>query len=92
MLAVENFVGEVVYSFCRKGWRNLAVVRRTKQLLPYLLLWKQIPAAFFGLFWLAKTQSSVMGENRLMHLILLIEFAMPSASVRVWLFEPSSWS
>lgn len=25
-----------------------------------------------------------MGENRLMHLILLIEFAMPSASVSVW--------
>lgn len=42
----------------------------------------QIPAALFGLFWLAKTRSSVMGETRLMHLILLIQFAMPSASVR----------
>ena len=52
---------------------------RTASSVP--LLCKQIPAAFFGLFWLAKTQSSVLGENRLMHLILLIQFAMPSASV-----------
>ncbi|CAN0203910.1 unnamed protein product, partial [Scytosiphon promiscuus] len=42
-----------------------------------------IPAALFGLFWLAKSQSSVMGENRLMHLILLVEFAMPSASLMI---------
>lgn len=32
------------------------------------------------MFWLARTYSSVMGENRLMHLVLLIEFAMPSAA------------
>ncbi|CAB1097057.1 unnamed protein product [Ectocarpus sp. CCAP 1310/34] len=39
-----------------------------------------VPAIGFTLFWVARTQSSVMGENRLMHLILLIEFAMPSAA------------
>lgn len=44
--------------------------------------YSQIPGVLYYLFWLAKTYSSVMGEDRLMHLILLIEFAMPSASVR----------
>ncbi|CAM9862901.1 unnamed protein product, partial [Hapterophycus canaliculatus] len=39
-----------------------------------------VPALGFAVFWAAKTQSSVMGENRLMHLVLLIEFAMPSAA------------
>ncbi|CAN0090990.1 unnamed protein product [Scytosiphon promiscuus] len=39
-----------------------------------------VPAVGFAVFWVAKTQSSVMGENRLMHLVLLIEFAMPSAA------------
>lgn len=35
----------------------------------------------FAVFWVTRTHSSVMGENRLMHLVLLIEFAMPSAAV-----------
>ncbi|CAM9547180.1 unnamed protein product [Ectocarpus fasciculatus] len=39
-----------------------------------------VPAIGFTVFWVARTQSSVMGENRLMHLLLLIEFAMPSAA------------
>eukprot|EP00903_Cladosiphon_okamuranus_P007861 g7601.t1 len=39
-----------------------------------------VPAVGFAFFWVARDQSSVMGENRLMHLILLIEFAMPSAA------------
>ncbi|CAB1097058.1 unnamed protein product [Ectocarpus sp. CCAP 1310/34] len=39
-----------------------------------------VPAVGFTLFWVARNQSSVMGENRLMHLILLIELAMPSAA------------
>lgn len=33
--------------------------------------------------WLAKAGSSVAGETRFMHLIVLIEFGMPSASVRM---------
>ena len=37
----------------------------------------------FAIFWVASTQSTIMGDNRLMHLILLIEFAMPSAAVRL---------
>lgn len=41
---------------------------------------KKAPAVGFTVFWLARTYSSVMGENRLMHLVLLIEFAMPSAA------------
>lgn len=45
------------------------------------VLYLQVPAVGFAVFWVAKTQSSVMGENRLMHLVLLIEFAMPSAAV-----------
>ena len=41
---------------------------------------KKVPAVGFTVFWMARTYSSVMGENRLMHLVLLIEFAMPSAA------------
>ncbi|CAM9653554.1 unnamed protein product [Ascophyllum nodosum] len=39
------------------------------------------PAAGFTLFWLASTKSLVLGTNRLMHLVLLIEFAVPSAAM-----------
>ncbi|CAM9997923.1 unnamed protein product [Ectocarpus sp. 6 AP-2014] len=39
-----------------------------------------VPAIGFTVFWVTRTRSSVMGENRLMHLLLLIEFAMPSAA------------
>ncbi|CAN0061980.1 unnamed protein product, partial [Hapterophycus canaliculatus] len=38
------------------------------------------PAVGFAVFWVARNRSSIMGENRLMHLILLIELAMPSAA------------
>eukprot|EP00752_Nemacystus_decipiens_P016502 g14751.t1 len=60
--------------------------RRSRFVMGALLIFLRlimIPAVFFGLFWLAKTQSSVMGESRLMHLVLLIEFAMPSASLMI---------
>ncbi|CAM9295689.1 unnamed protein product [Pylaiella littoralis] len=40
-----------------------------------------VPAVGFAVFWVARNRSSVMGENRLMHLILLIELAMPSAAL-----------
>jgi len=43
-----------------------------------------MPGVLFCLFGLAKTYSSVMGEKRLMHLVLLVEFAMPSAAVRAF--------
>lgn len=42
----------------------------------------KVPAVGFAVFWVARNKSTVMGENRLMHLILLIELAMPSAAVR----------
>ncbi|CAM9647960.1 unnamed protein product [Ectocarpus sp. 12 AP-2014] len=61
-------------------WRRPRFV--TGVLLVFLRL-VAIPAAFFGIFWVAKTYSSVMGENRLMHLILLVEFAMPTATIMI---------
>ncbi|CAM9334803.1 unnamed protein product, partial [Hapterophycus canaliculatus] len=61
-------------------WRRPGFIMGTLLVLLRLIA---IPAALFGLFWLAKSQSSVMGDNRLMHLILLVEFAMPSASLLI---------
>ncbi|CAM9804956.1 unnamed protein product [Ectocarpus sp. 12 AP-2014] len=60
--------------------------RRPRFVTGFLLVFLRlvaIPAAFFGIFWVAKTNSSVMGENRLMHLILLVEFAMPTATIMI---------
>lgn len=52
----------------------------TSAFVIYLKL--KVPAMGFALFWVARTQTTVMGENRLMHLVVLVEFAMPSAAVR----------
>eukprot|EP00752_Nemacystus_decipiens_P016492 g14743.t1 len=42
-----------------------------------------VPATGFAIFLVARNQSTIMGDNRLMHLILLIELAMPSAAMVV---------
>ncbi|CAM9287127.1 unnamed protein product [Ectocarpus fasciculatus] len=60
--------------------------RRPRFVMGFLLIFLRlvaIPAVFFGIFWVAKTYSSVMGDNRLMHLILLVEFAMPTATIMI---------
>lgn len=49
----------------------------------------KVPAVGFAIFWVARNQTSIMGENRLMHLILLIELAMPSAAVRLFFHTES---
>ena len=41
----------------------------------------KVPAIGFAIFWVATKHSTVMGENRLMRMIMLIELAMPSGAV-----------
>ena len=42
----------------------------------------KVPAIGFGIFWVATKHVTVLGENRLMRMIMLIELAMPSGAVR----------
>eukprot|EP00752_Nemacystus_decipiens_P016491 g14742.t1 len=58
-------------------WRRFRILAGFLHVVCRLVV---VPTVGFTAFWLARTHSSVMGENRLMHLILLIEFAMPSAA------------
>ncbi|CAN0090922.1 unnamed protein product [Scytosiphon promiscuus] len=58
-------------------WRRFRVLVGFLHVVCRLVL---VPAVGFAIFWVAKNHSSVMGENRLMHLILLVELAMPSAA------------
>ncbi|CAM9263937.1 unnamed protein product [Ectocarpus sp. 4 AP-2014] len=60
-----------------RRWRRFRILVGFLHVVCRLIV---VPAVGFTLFWVARNQSSVMGENRLMHLILLIELAMPSAA------------
>eukprot|EP00904_Undaria_pinnatifida_P003258 jgi/Undpi1/12933/HiC_scaffold_7.g02599.m1 len=39
-----------------------------------------VPAVGFAVFWALTKYTTIMGENRLMHMVVLIELAMPSAA------------